>query len=443
MTVKVCDALCGSGKTQSCIKLINDNPDRKYIFITPYLDEVERIKRSCSTASFVSPERRFGNGYSKLNDLHSLLASGVNIASTHALFANYTDETKSLIRANNYTLILDEVIDLFQPLEFDSGDIDLLVRHNVARREDDTILWNDDEYSGVLFSDIMNMSKSKNLIDYDGSFFFWVIPIDVFNCFQDAYVLTYLFDAQLLKSYFDANDIRYEYIGTRHVFGTDYEFCPIDKMDRKIDLRNKIHICSNEKYNRIGNGKFSLSASWFDRENRKTNSPAIQELKNNLYNYFRKENSSNDDKMWTTLNRCRNVLKGKGYSSSFIVFNKRASNDYANKHKLAYCLNVFIQPWVKNYLLKVGVSDVNQDMYALSVLIQWIFRSAIRKGEEVWIYIPSKRMRYLLRTWIDNLAEGKDLEPIYYQGDEEKKKMNPMKKIPKKNKGTSKQNEKI
>ena len=44
--------------------------------------------------------------------------------------------------------------------------------------------------------------------------------------------------------------------------------------------------------------------------------------------------------------------------------------------------------------------------YSLSVLIQWIWRSAIRDGEEIWIYIPVQRMRELLEQWIDEVSSG-------------------------------------
>ena len=37
MVVKVCDELCGAGKTQSCINMMNNDAEKKYIFITPYL----------------------------------------------------------------------------------------------------------------------------------------------------------------------------------------------------------------------------------------------------------------------------------------------------------------------------------------------------------------------------------------------------------------------
>ena len=61
----------------------------------------------------------------------------------------------------------------------------------------------------------------------------------------------------------------------------------------------------------------------------------------------------------------------------------------------------------KLYLTDRGVK-VDEDAYALSYMVQWIWRSAIRDGEEIWIYIPSKRMRTLLINWMDSLARGGD-----------------------------------
>lgn len=411
MEVKVCDALCGSGKTLSCINMMNNDRKNKYIFITPYLNEVERIKDSCKSRNFISPERKRSSGYSKLKDIHSLLRAGENIVSTHALFSTYTEETRELLQANNYILVLDEVIDLFQPVGLDGGDVNMLVRKNIAKTENNSVIWDDDEYTGVLFSEVMRMSKSNNLIDYDGSFFFWALPIEVFKCFKSVYVLTYMFEYQMLKHFFHANSISYELIGTKKE-NNIYQFCPLKEMDRRIDLRNKIHIYENEKYNEIGNKNYSLSSSWFGRAYDEPGQPKLTILKNNIYNVFRK--ADNGDKLWTTLNKYKNSIKGRGYSNSFLTFNKRATNDFADRHYLAYCLNVYLMPWMKNYLIRVGAGAVNQDMYALSVLIQWIFRSAVRKGEEIWVYVPSKRMRWLLTRWVENLAAGDDLKELNY-----------------------------
>lgn len=91
MIVKVCDMIMGAGKTESAITQMNRDTSSRYIFITPYLDEVERIKQSCPDREFHDPCNK-GDG--KLEDLHALLRAGVNVASTHALFKTYNDTTK-------------------------------------------------------------------------------------------------------------------------------------------------------------------------------------------------------------------------------------------------------------------------------------------------------------------------------------------------------------
>lgn len=46
-------------------------------------------------------------------------------------------------------------------------------------------------------------------------------------------------------------------------------------------------------------------------------------------------------------------------------------------------------------------SHVDEDAYALSEMLQWIWRSSIRDGKPINIYIPSKRMRTLLMNWLE------------------------------------------
>lgn len=50
--IKVCDSIMGSGKTESAITQMNEDLDSRYIFVTPYLSEVERIKNGLPGAQF-------------------------------------------------------------------------------------------------------------------------------------------------------------------------------------------------------------------------------------------------------------------------------------------------------------------------------------------------------------------------------------------------------
>lgn len=45
--------------------------------------------------------------------------------------------------------------------------------------------------------------------------------------------------------------------------------------------------------------------------------------------------------------------------------------------------------------------EITEDQYALTELLQFMFKSALSNGKDIWIYIPSKRMRNLLKTWIE------------------------------------------
>ena len=38
--------------------------------------------------------------------------------------------------------------------------------------------------------------------------------------------------------------------------------------------------------------------------------------------------------------------------------------------------------------------------YALSEMIQWIWRTQIRNGEPVCVYMPSKKMRVIVERWL-------------------------------------------
>lgn len=392
--------------------MMNKEVNKRFIFITPYLTEVERIKEQCASREFVSPEKNYENGFSKLEDIHELLRAKKNIASTHALFGYYTEETKQLITDGGYTLVLDEVMNLFQPAEISTEDMNILIKSKTVTAKKQEYLWEDNDYSDGAFIDMMFKAKSNNLLNYRGEMYFWSIPPDVFKCFDDIYILTYMFEYQVQKYFFDVYNIDYKLIGTKKVGGV-YSFCPIDEMDRRRDLRGKIHILDSHKLNDIGNANGALSFTWYNKAYAEETKEKLITLKNNLYNIFHNVyKSDGDEKMWSTFKAYRGFLKGKGYANGFIAYNKRATNGFSNKRYLAYCINVYMQTWAKNYLIECGAKNISENMYAISTLIQWVFRSAIRNGEEVWLYLPSRRMRELFTLWLDNLAEGRDLEPI-------------------------------
>ena len=70
-----------------------------------------------------------------------------------------------------------------------------------------------------------------------------------------------------------------------------------------------------------------------------------------------------------------------------------------------YIVNIFMNVSDKRFYQRNGI-EVDEDAYALSVMVQWIWRSAIRDGDEIYLYIPSSRMRTLLLDWIEKTSKG-------------------------------------
>ena len=75
------------------------------------------------------------------------------------------------------------------------------------------------------------------------------------------------------------------------------------------------------------------------------------------------------------------------------------TNEYRETYILAYCTNRFVKPTLIQFFSKKEIY-INQDEYALSEMLQWIWRSRIRDGKPIHIYIPSKRMRDLLTQYL-------------------------------------------
>jgi hypothetical protein len=62
---------------------------------------------------------------------------------------------------------------------------------------------------------------------------------------------------------------------------------------------------------------------------------------------------------------------------------------------MVYIGNRYLNPAICNFFKDNGV-EIDQDYWALSELIQWIWRGCIRNDEKMNLYVPGIRMRTLL-----------------------------------------------
>lgn len=399
MILKVVDAGCGVGKTTAMINHINQDKDNnKFLYITPFLTEVERIKNSCKNKNFQEPAEL----PTKTEDLLRLVERGYNIVSTHALFKKLTDKVLDLAQFNDYILIIDEAADVIEEIDITKNDLKTIISEYTTIDENNTVHWNEwnNDYEGR-FEDYKNMiqmggvkahrSESGEIISL-----VWAFPITIFESFKEVYILTYMFNGQ--KAYYEYNQVN-----IIQLYVKDFQLTTEPQKYNYEEQKKLITVVDDEKLNAIGNNRGSLSMSWF---NRNSNTILMKQLQNNISNFFKHymEKTPIEQKLWTTFKEYEDKVKGKGYTNAFVPINIRATNDYKNSTAVAYIANRYMKPTLKHFF-EIANINVDEDTYALSELIQFVYRSAIRDNKPITVYIPSRRMRELFIDWLNKKDE--------------------------------------
>ena len=419
MKVTVIDSIMGSGKTTSLINMMNENTEEKFIYITPYRDEIDRVISNCPNRYFETPknfDKMNLKTCTKYEDLIKIIEQDINVVSTHALFQTFDENIIKVLKEHKYTLILDEVAQVVEEINISPDDVRMLINEGVIIiNKDKRIIWSDDEYDGE-FIKYKEPFKNGEVYLYGNSVIIWCFPCEIFNCFDRVIISTYLFKGQLQCYYFQVNNIDFEYKSAVKSINDkgEYEFNIVDyteEYDYK-SLSKLINIYEG-KLNAIGEDKDGrkkpLSSTWY----KEATGEKLKLVQNNTYNYFRNIcNKKSNEVLWTVFkfraetpetkkNRMTKV-KPNGYNKSFETCNCRATNKYRDRDTVAYLINRYNSPAIINFFKDRG-AEVDEDAFALSELLQFIWRSCIREGKPINDYIPSKRMRTLLKGWLKQI----------------------------------------
>lgn len=419
-TITVIDSIMGSGKTSWAIQhMAEADVDQRFIYITPFLPEVNRVikevaEKTEGRRTFEQPEPELGKG-SKLTHLKTLIAEGVDIASTHALFQKADAELIDLLTGYGYTLILDEVMDCVETARNikPSDIIRLIGNGDIVIDDNNRVTWAGHPLDDSRYQDIREYAQAGNLFFHRGAFLVWAFPPAVFHAVDSVIVMTYLFRGQVQRYYFDLFKFDCEYKAVRKV-DTRYELAEYDrKAERREDMFALMNVYEG-KLNNIGNNKNALSSTKLTNAKKK-NSGLLKQIQDNLYNFFQNiANAKKDEVYYSTLNEVADKIQPKGYkmtaadkkaaeavppkSPPMISINARATNNHGEKRAIAYVYNRFNMPDINAFFQDNDVT-IDEELFAASDLLQWIYRSRIRNGQPIDVYIPSYRMRNLLYSW--------------------------------------------
>ena len=398
-SITVVDAMMGRGKSSAAIRYMNRYKGiKRFLYITPYLNEVDRI---CEQCNFDQSDSDY---MSKSAELKMHMRHGKNIAATHSLFYLMDDEALELVRSFQYSLIIDESIQVIESLNITRNDLDLIKNQLADIDENGIVHWKDNDYDGR-FSDYKNLATSGSLMALDSALISVMNP-DLLKSFSEVFMLTYLFDGQYQKAYLDYFGFEYKIIGVL-IDDEGYYFSGAPDDPPMFNYDNLINIVTDPGMNRVGSGKYSLSKNWFAKRN--YDHKDIKQLRNNLKKFFHGIPGGNHDtRLWTTFKDDQNKLidrKTGRFRNNFLQVGSRATNAYKDRTDVAYLVNRFADPNLIKFFAKQNIY-IDSDCFALSEMLQWIWRSAIRDKKPINLYVPSLRMRNLLLEWIHKVNSG-------------------------------------
>lgn len=397
--ITVVDARMGRGKSSAAIRYMNRyKGTKRFLYITPYLDEVGRI---CERCDFEQPD---SDHLTKSAELKLQLRMGRNVSATHALFYLIDDEAISLIRAQHYSLIIDESIQVIERLNITDKDFELIITQLADVSDDGRIQWRDEEYTGR-FNDYKEMAGTRSLFRLDSALLNILNP-ELLRAFDEVYMLTYLFNGQYQKAYLEYFGFEYRVVGVQKD-EDGYFFSDKPDAPPPLDYHGLINLTDNQKLNSIGNRPYALSKSWYDKRGYKNTD--IKTLRNNMKKFFQSiPDGGQDTRLWTCYKSDVNKLvdsKTGRFRKNFLQTSARATNEYRDRTDIAYMVNRFADPNIMKFFSMRNIS-IDADEFALSEMLQWIWRSAIRDDKPINLYIPSKRMRELFKGWLDATSRG-------------------------------------
>lgn len=407
--IKVVDAACGAGKTSYAIQEMKSPFGGRFIYVTPYLKEINRVIEA-TDKDFKEPTNKNNEG-SKLEGLRKLVSKGENIVCTHELFKLCNHEILDLIEEMGYILMLDEVLNVVNKINITKDDINMLCdTGRIKINEDGSIIWKDSAYEGK-FEELKYLSKNDNLFLFNNTFMFWTLHSKSFEVFKEIYIFTYLFEGQIQRYYYDLHKFEYEKYSVIHN-GIEYKLVPYNnKLDNRENIAKRLNVYEDKGKSKFNSNfckrptKNMFSTRWLKNCDEET----TRRINRNLDSYFRGVKASVSDSFWTTIKDAAPKLKNKKATyykteknSNFVSVNIRATNEYKHCTSCAYIYNRYMNPVEKAFFEFHNVK-VDEDMLACSDLIQFLFRGVIRNGnskEVLNVYIPSIRMRTILYKYL-------------------------------------------
>ena len=403
-SVTIVDQPCGYGKTTKMIQSLN--AEELFLVVVPLKSEVRRVLESVASLGFEEPLEVMTDDRTKRSALVHLVNQRKSIVTTHKLYSEI-GYLCSMGLLDEYKIIIDEVPEAVTAVATISkrSAEEFYLRTGYLSVDDNglcstTPKWEEkkNEVSDTLNPKIMASAEGGNLYLTPQGTFIMALPEMLFYRCSSLTVLTYMSEGSYFRKYMDRIGVRYDVLHSEE-----------HETTFKEKARNLITFADASV---LENVNFTYNKQMEVKEGSKICKKVCSALKNLRQRQFR--GTPLTDIMVTSAEKNwrdqkahkKGQLKLQGYAKStglgrvhWVANQTRGTNDYVNCSHIVYLYDKHPQPPIAQWLN--ASTKAFSEAFALTELIQWVWRSRIRQSEPITLYLPSPRMKRLLLDWLN------------------------------------------
>ena len=390
--IKIEDYPCGSGKTTKMIE--GFKPENKYLVILPLLTEVERVIKASKNIEFVQP-------HANDNDQGTKTGSRDGLLDDYDIIIDEVPEVVKMVTSKSKTSI--------QEFYLDTGYMDVDATTGLVRP---TMKWwhHRDDVSDTLSPKILNFAETGCLYLQEGKMFIWALPQSILNAGRSVTVMTYKSEGSMLLAYLRKLGLPYE-VSNDNELEEDFRAKAAELITiEDIPALSKTNFSYTAQVKGMSSPSYAtkIARSLKNLRERKLVGVDINNIlltsKKDAWNKAANDNNPNTaDEDETPKKNSKPGVFAKGSRMkdvNWVANTTRGTNDYMHCSHLIYLYDQNI-----NFIVARWLGDSSQafkDAYALTELIQWVWRSRVRRGEPITLYLPSLRMRKLFEAWLND-----------------------------------------
>ena len=405
----IVDYPCGLGKTNALLSILKARPDLLVLVVVQTLSEVDRIISSVPKGRIYAPEGPGSLHRTKGEQLEPLVRAGRSIVITHNLY-----ERAGILAYqgafSSYQVIIDEVPNAVSvsDLELDAVSFnEFYVGPGYCRIEQGGLvsITNKGEEEEARLKTALDERLISNMrsgrLYYDGKkHFIQTIPTSLFTHADSVTVLTFLSEGSLFLKFLEKHQIDYRVLRSRKC---NQEFQQRARENLKIHRMPSLDKVSfgyskqtsyKPKSKEVGSIRNAL-------KNLKQRDLVGVDLKNLIItcakqNWFHRSGSSYNEAKPSLFSIDSRMFKG----ANWLPNPTRGTNDYLHCTHAIYLYEQHANPILLNWL-NANDAQFKSD-YALAEMVQWLWRSRVRRNEPVDVYMPSKKMRGVIEKWVSS-----------------------------------------